>query len=99
MNSLNIKALSLSLGVTWAIGMLFLGWAAIFGWGFDVVDVLATFYLGYNATFIGAIVGAVWGFVYGALTGLIIGYFYNLFGKKKNMEKKVLKKNKKEKKK
>lgn len=91
MKSLNVKALALSLGFTWAIGMLFLGWVAIFGWGIEIVDVLSSFYLGFEASFIGGIIGAIWGFVDGVITGLLIGYFYGLFEKQKEIKKKIQK--------
>ena len=91
MNTLNIRALTLSLGMTWGLGILFLGWVSIFGWGIDVVDVLSSFYLGYNATFVGAIIGAIWAFVDGAITGLFIGFFYKLFANHKKGKKRATK--------
>jgi hypothetical protein len=91
MNSLSIKSLSLALGVSFALGVLFLGLVAISGLGQDTVDVLGSFYIGYDATFIGAIIGAIWGFVHGAISGLLIGFFYNTFVKVFAHKKKIIK--------
>lgn len=82
MNSLNIKSFTLSIGVVWAICMLFLGWAAAFGWGIEFVNILSSFYFGFKASFIGGIIGCIWGFVVGIIIGFLISLFYNLFNKK-----------------
>jgi len=82
MNKLNIKAFTLSCGITWGLAMLFLAWVSSFGWGIRDVTVIADLYLGYGPTFLGGIVGALWGFVDGAIGGFLLSYFYNIFLKK-----------------
>ena len=82
MKHFNIKALALSLGITWGAGMLILGWISSSGWGLDAVDVLASFYIGYQPTFWGGVIGGIWGFVDGAVGGIVIGWLYNYFVKK-----------------
>ena len=82
MKKLNIKALALSFGITWALSLLLLGWISATGWGLDAVDVLASFYIGYQPTLFGGIIGAIWGFVDGAVGGIVIGYLYNYFAAK-----------------
>ncbi|HEU64086.1 MAG: hypothetical protein KR126chlam4_01015 [Candidatus Anoxychlamydiales bacterium] len=82
MNKLNIKAFTLTCGITWGLFMLFLAWVSSFGWGIRDVSVIAGLYLGYEPTFLGGIVGALWGFVDGAIGGFILSYFYNIFLKK-----------------
>jgi hypothetical protein len=82
MNRFNIKSLTLTLGIVWGLGMLFLGWAAWFGWGDSVVSVFSSFYIGYKATFLGGIIGGIWGFVDGAIGGFLIAIFYNWLTKK-----------------
>jgi hypothetical protein len=77
MAKLSVKGLTISLGVAWAVFVLFIGWAAIFGWGTKCVEVLSSLYIGYAPTFIGGIIGAVWGFIDGAIGGLIIALVYN----------------------
>jgi len=82
MQRLNVKALTLALGFSWAICVLFAGWAAIFGWGAGFVEIMSSMYIGYEASFIGGLVGAVWGFVDGAIAGLLISFLYNFFSSK-----------------
>jgi len=81
MNRLNVKALAVALGTSWALCILFAGWAAIFGWSVQFVEVMASIYLGYGASFLGAIIGALWGFVDGAIAGAVIAFVYNLISK------------------
>lgn len=76
---LNVKALAFSLAITHALGLLFLGWAAAFGWGVDLALLVSTFYMGFMPTFVGGIIGAIWGFVDGLIAGLVIAYLYNAF--------------------
>ena len=65
-NKLNGLSLGLAIGITCAVYALFLGVAAwLFGWGTSVVEVLASLYIGYDATFLGAIIGTIWAFVDG----------------------------------
>lgn len=79
MEKLNVKALALSLGITWSLCTLFLGWVATFGWGARIVDVMSSLYIGYAPTFIGGIIGGIWGFFDGAIGGLILAWIYNDF--------------------
>ena len=83
MNKLCLKGISLSLGITWSIGCLIMGWIGALGWGSEIVRLAGKLYIGYTPTFIGAIIGAIWGFVDAAILGLIIGFFYNIFVCKK----------------
>jgi hypothetical protein len=83
MERLNKKGLAVALGTSWAICMLFAGWASIFGWGTKFVEVMSSIYIGYKPTFLGGIIGAVWGFIDGAIGGLIIAIVYNTVIKKK----------------
>ena len=63
--------------------MLFAGWAAIFGWSVQFVEVMASVYVGYGASFLGGIIGALWGFVDGAIAGVVIAFIYNVISKDK----------------
>ena len=47
------------------------------GWGVALVTALASFYIGYGASIIGAIIGAVWAFIDGFVAGFIIAWIYN----------------------
>ena len=77
----SVLGLGLSIGCFWGLSMIVSGWAAIFGWANRFVDVMASIYIGYEPTFIGAIVGGIWGFADGFLAGIIVAFFYNLFRK------------------
>ena len=83
MGKLNVKALAIGLGVSWAVCMLFAGWMSTFGWGTKFVEVMASVYIGFKPTFLGGVIGAIWGFVDGATGGAIIALVYNaIVGKK-----------------
>ncbi len=83
MGKLNVKALAVALGVAWAICVLFVGWASMFGWGTKFVEMMASVYIGFAPTFFGAVIGAGWAFVDGAIGGAIIAFVYNAVAKKK----------------
>ncbi len=83
MEKLNVKALAVGLGVSWAVCMLFVGWVSIFGWGTKFVEMMSSVYIGFTPTFLGGIIGAVWGFIDGAIGGAIIAFVYNAIAKKK----------------
>jgi hypothetical protein len=80
---LNVKALALALGVTWSLFVLCIGWAAGFGWGIRMVEVMSSVYIGYAPSFLGGIIGALWGFFDGAVGGLIVALVYNSIVKKR----------------
>ncbi|MFH1592026.1 MAG: bacteriophage holin [Candidatus Woesearchaeota archaeon] len=73
------KALGLSLGIVWAVGIFLLGiLPVLFGdWGKTMVLEFSSLYIGYGPSFGGAIIGAIWGFVDGLLLGLIVAWLYN----------------------
>lgn len=77
MEKLNPKALAIALGTTCALYTLILGWAAMFGWGTNLADAVATLYIGFAPTLLGGIIGAVWGFIDGAIAGAVIAFVYN----------------------
>lgn len=83
MEKLNIKALAVGLGISWAVCMLFVGWASIFGWGTKFVGMMSSVYIGFTPSFLGGIIGAIWGFIDGAIGGAIIALVYNVIVKKK----------------
>ena len=83
MERLNVKALAVGLGASWAVCMLFLGWVSIFGWGTKFVEMMSSVYIGFTPTFLGGIIGAVWGFIDGAIGGAIIAVVYNAIAKRK----------------
>lgn len=76
-DTISMKGIAIAAGLSWAISLLFFGWAAVYGWGTQFVLNMSSIYMGYEATFWGAVRGAIWGFVYGAIIGCIFAYFYN----------------------
>lgn len=77
MNKLSVNALGIAGGVLWAIYVFFCGITASFGWGTALVTTLSSLYIGYSASFFGAIIGAIWGFVDGYIAGAVIAWIYN----------------------
>ncbi|MDP2620339.1 MAG: bacteriophage holin [Hyphomicrobiales bacterium] len=74
-------ALGVGIGVLWAIYVFFVGITAMFGWGDAIVGVLASLYIGYGPSIVGAVMGAIWGFVDGFIAGVVIAWIYNLVAK------------------
>ena len=81
MNKFQPIALGIAIGVLWAIYVSCLGIVAMFGWGVAMVNVLASLYIGYGASVVGAIIGAVWAFVDGFFAGIVIAWVYNAVAK------------------
>ena len=81
MNKIQPLALGIAIGVLWALYVFFIGIAAMFGWGNALVDVLASLYIGYEASVIGAIIGAIWAFIDGFIAGVVIAWIYNRLAK------------------
>lgn len=76
----NLKALSLSCGILWAV-ILFLLTLISLGTGYakELLEVVASVYPGYCISGLGLIAGLIYGFVDGFVGGLIFGAVYNLF--------------------
>lgn len=80
--TLNPKALGLAFGVLGALSMFFLGLAAtFFGWGTDLISLIGTVYIGYDASLVGSVMGGVWGFVEGFVCGFVAAWLYNKFAR------------------
>ena len=78
MERLRIIPLAVAVGAVWALGVLFLALAAMFGWGTALVELLGSLYLGYDASVLGGIIGALWAIVDGAIAGALIALIYNV---------------------
>jgi hypothetical protein len=77
MNKCSPHALGVAMGVLWAAGVFFCGITAMFGWGKALVNVLASCYLGYSASPVGALIGAAWAVVDGYVGGAVLAFIYN----------------------
>lgn len=82
MAKLNVKALGLSLGVTWGASVALMGFICMFsGWGCSFVSSVGQFYFGYKPTMLGCIIGGIWAFLDMGIGGVIIALLYNKFSK------------------
>jgi hypothetical protein len=70
-------ALGIAFGLVWAIGIFLAGIFAMFNWGNAFVATIASFYLGYGASVVGALIGALWAIVDGFVAGYVIAWIYN----------------------
>ena len=82
MAKLDVKALGLSLGITWSGCVLLMGLICTFtGWGCSFLNAIGRFYIGYNSTVLGSVVGAFWAFFDMGIGGIVIALLYNKFSK------------------
>ena len=72
-------ALGLAFGITWALGVLFVGIMALYieSYGAAFINSMGSIYMGYEATFLGAIIGTVYAFFDGFIGGVIFALIYN----------------------
>lgn len=81
--NLGIICFGLAIGVTWGLGVFVMGIAgALFGWGDQLIQVLGSAYIGYSASFWGAIIGGIWALVDGFIAGVIIAWLYNMLSRR-----------------
>ena len=79
---INTKALALSMGIIWGLGIFFLtAWFLIMCYEGNPLSKLSMVYLGYSVSWFGAFVGLIYGFVDGLIVGVCLGYLYNKFAK------------------
>ena len=79
---LNLKAISISFGITWGLFIAFLGIIANFGWATQVVALLSDYYIGFSTSGLGIILGFIEGFICAAIGGAIFVWLYNYLLKK-----------------
>ena len=79
---INIKALALSMGITWGLVVFLLTvWFLVMGYNGSLLAKLGSIYLGYSVSWLGTLIGFAYGFVDGFFGGMLIGYLYNKFAK------------------
>jgi len=85
---LNLKAITLAVGIIWALAVFLTGIMNIVwsGYGHAFLNVVASIYPGFNAegSFGDVIIGTVYALVDGAACGFAFGLIYNLFVGKKS---------------
>lgn len=74
---LGVLGCAFALGITWGICILFVGWFSMLGWATPLVKIVGSAYIGYTASFFGAILGGIWGFFDGFIGGVIFSFLYN----------------------
>ena len=81
---LHVKAMALTIGLTWGVLVMFVTGCANLVWdgfGQAFLDVMASFYPGYDATpsFGQVMVGTLYGLLDGVVVGAIVSWLYNRF--------------------
>ena len=76
---LNVKALALTNGIIWGVGLFILTWWIIaFGGSTNETTMIGRVYLGYRISPLGSLIGLVWALVDGLICGAIFAWLYNL---------------------
>jgi hypothetical protein len=77
---LNVKALALAFGLTWAIGLFCLTWWIIaLDGATGEITIIGQVYRGFNISPTGSLIGFVWAFADGVIGGAIFAWLYNCF--------------------
>ncbi len=80
---LNVKAVALSGGIVWGLGLFILTWWIIaFEGQTGQQTIIGLVYRGYNISAMGSLIGLVWGFVDGLIGGFVFAWLYNRFASK-----------------
>jgi hypothetical protein len=67
-----------AIGLIWGLGILLTGWLGwLCHWAIPWIKVLGSAYIGYAATFWGAVLGGIWGLVDGFIFGVLVAWIYN----------------------
>jgi hypothetical protein len=76
---IDVKKLAISAGLVWGSGVFFAGLlgAATGTFALEFINSLGSLYLGYSATYTGAVIGGVWALLDGAIAGALLGFIYN----------------------
>lgn len=76
---LNIKAMSLAMGIILGLGLFLLAWWVILFDGSNTdPNVISILYRGYSFSPLGSLIGFLWGFADGAIGGACFAWVYNI---------------------
>ena len=76
---LNVKALALTAGLIWGIGLfLFTWWIIAFDGATGEVTFIGRIYRGYSISPLGSVIGLAWAFADGIIGGALFAWIYNL---------------------
>ena len=78
---LDVKAFGLSAGIIWGAAVFLTGLAAMQGYAVEFMNLIASVYPGYTATFGGSVIGGIIGFVDMGVGGVIFAWLYNKLAK------------------
>jgi hypothetical protein len=74
----NVKALAITSGILWGLGLFCITWWVIFFEGSEGgPTALAHVYRGYSMTPLGSVIGLAWGLADGLIGGAIFAWVYN----------------------
>lgn len=75
---LNARRLGLSGGILWAVSMFIMTWASIlWDYGTPFLDLVKSFYIGYEVSPIGSVIGLGYGFLDGFIGLFLLAWLYN----------------------
>ncbi len=81
---LNVKALALTSGILWGLGLFIATWWIILLDGSSMTPTfIGMIYRGYSITPLGSIIGLIWAFFDGLICGAIFAWLYNLLANEK----------------
>ncbi|MDF1544427.1 MAG: bacteriophage holin [bacterium] len=76
--SLNVKAMALTIGLIWGLGLFFITWWIIlFDGATSEPTIIGSVYRGYEISALGSLIGLAWGLVDGAIGGAVFAWLYN----------------------
>ena len=77
-----MRDLGVRLGLIFGVVLMSLAYISLLlGVGAPVIALLASFYTGYAATFLGGIVGFILGFIHGYVVGMLVIIIRDILGK------------------
>lgn len=82
---LNVKAVAISLGLMWSIGLLFISIISLLtnSYLLNVSQFIETIYIGYSLSSLGILTGMVWAFLDASIAGLVFSWLYNKISARK----------------
>ena len=79
--SKNVQRAALTGGILWGVGMFIITLANVFfGYGAELLEVIASVYPGYTLTLAGSVVGLIYGFIDAFVGIYIIAWVYKKLG-------------------
>lgn len=78
-NKLNPRAMGLTFGILWSLGLLFMSIIALFSDSYmhNITEFMSTIYIGYELTPIGIPTGMIWAFLDAGIGGYVFVWVYN----------------------